>query len=56
MPLANNGQTSFWSPDLAQKIFHECGLNLSTSERHGRTSYGGKHYVEYLALVSVKPR
>ncbi len=55
MPLANNGQTSFWSPDLAHQLFHECGLSLKSAERHGRVAQGSEHYVEYLALVGMKP-
>jgi SAM-dependent methyltransferase len=54
MPLANNGQTSFWSPDLAREIFHECGLSLKAIERHGRVAHGSGYYVEYLALVGMK--
>ena len=54
MPLANNGQTSFWSPDLAQEIFHECDFSLKAVERHGRVAHGSGHYVEYLALVGMK--
>jgi SAM-dependent methyltransferase len=54
MPLANNGQTSFWSPALAEEVFQECGFNLKALERHGRTAQGNGHYVEYLALVGMK--
>jgi SAM-dependent methyltransferase len=55
MPLAHNGQTSFWSPDLASQLFHECGLSLKSVERHGRVVCGSDHYVEYLALIGMKP-
>jgi ubiquinone/menaquinone biosynthesis C-methylase UbiE len=54
MPLANNGQTSFWSPALAQEILLECGLSLKAVERHGRVAHGSEQYVEYLALVGMK--
>jgi len=54
MPLAHNGQTSFWSPALAEEMFHECGFSLEAVERHGRVAHGDGHYVEYLALVGMK--
>jgi SAM-dependent methyltransferase len=54
MPLANNGQTSFWSPELARRIFQESGLRLTAVERHGRVAHGSEQYVEYLALVGMK--
>jgi SAM-dependent methyltransferase len=54
MPLANNGQTSFWSPALAQEMLVDCGFSLKAVERHGRVAHGSEHYVEYLALVGMK--
>ncbi len=56
MPLAHNGQTSFWSPALARKIFRECGFDLAMVERHSRSGPDDELYVEYLALVGVKPK
>ena len=54
MPLANNGQTSFWSPVIAREILQEQGFSLINVERYGRTYGGGTQYVEYLAIVGVK--
>jgi len=55
MPLANNGPTSFWSPDLARGMYARVGLAVESMERTGRT-YPDGMFVEYLSLVGLKTR
>jgi hypothetical protein len=53
MPLADNGPTSFWSPELARRMYRQAGLAVDGVERVGRT-YASGMFVEYLSLAGAK--